>query len=181
MTSFCLYYYRQPDKTKVVYIIQTDLKGRLPMKLIESVLPSNQLSFFSSIRKAIKDGILDKWTAVSISVFHPYTYISHKSCDGTSHVTVTWLHNSFCQMYSALYYESNIYITVISTIHVQFIFLSELSSAWKPWILAKGKILVWWIAVMVLHFWDWVWSPINSVHHELGQLFVTRPHTAIAR
>ena len=60
MTSFCLYYYRQPDKTKVVYIIQTDLKGRLPMKLIESVLPSNQLSFFSSIRKAIKDGILDK-------------------------------------------------------------------------------------------------------------------------
>ena len=95
MTSFCLHYFRQPDKTKVIYIIQTDLKGRIPIKLIESALPTMQLSFFSSVRKAIKDGMLDKWTSVSISVSHPYTYICHNS-----HVTVTWLHNSFCQMHS---------------------------------------------------------------------------------
>ena len=60
MTSFHLHYFRQPDKTKVIYIIQTDLKGRIPIKLIESALPTMQLSFFSSVRKAIKDGILDK-------------------------------------------------------------------------------------------------------------------------
>lgn len=124
MTSFLPYYYRQPEKTKVVYIIQTDLKGRLPMKLIDSVLPSNQLSFFSSVRKAIKDGILDKWTPVSISVFHPYTYISHKSCDChmTTHLflsdvfcTISWIkfisQSSvfivlYMYMYSSYFYQS---------------------------------------------------------------------------
>ena len=102
MTSFCLHYFRQPDKTKVIYIIQTDLKGRIPIKLIESALPTMQLSFFSSVRKAIKDGMLDKWTSVSISVSHPYTYICH-----SSHVTVTWLHNSFC--IPTLYHDSNLH------------------------------------------------------------------------
>ena len=178
MTSFHLHYFRQPDKTKVIYIIQTDLKGRIPIKLIESALPTMQLSFFSSVRKAIKDGILDKWT--SVSVFHPYLHIhpSKQSCD--CHMTTQlFLSDAFLH-----YIMIQIYITVSSIyciICVQFIFLSEISSAWKPWILTRGKILVWGITVIVPHLRDQMWFPLNFVQHQFCKLFITRPHTAIAR
>jgi len=38
-----------------MYIVQTDLKGMLPIRLIDSALPSMQITFFSNLRKAIKD------------------------------------------------------------------------------------------------------------------------------
>lgn len=51
--------YRVPgesNKTKVVSYIQTDLGGMLPKSLVENALPSNQVDFFSALRKALQDG-----------------------------------------------------------------------------------------------------------------------------
>ena len=45
--------YRDPKRTKVVYIINTDLKGKLPPKLVNAALPDIQLSFFKGLHKAI--------------------------------------------------------------------------------------------------------------------------------
>ena len=39
----------------MVSYIQTDLGGMLPKALVENALPSNQIDFFSSLRKALKD------------------------------------------------------------------------------------------------------------------------------
>jgi len=46
----------EPKKTKVVSYIQTDLGGMLPKSLVENALPSNQVDFFSALRKALQDG-----------------------------------------------------------------------------------------------------------------------------
>jgi hypothetical protein len=43
------------NKTKVVSYIQTDLGGMLPQALVENALPSNQVNFFMSLRKALQD------------------------------------------------------------------------------------------------------------------------------
>jgi len=39
----------------VVSYIQTDLAGMLPKALVENALPSNQIDFFCSLRKALQD------------------------------------------------------------------------------------------------------------------------------
>ena len=44
-----------PEKTKVVYIINTDLKGRLPQKLVNAVLPDLQLTFFKGLHRAVAE------------------------------------------------------------------------------------------------------------------------------
>ena len=46
---------RKEKRTKVVSYIQTDLGGMLPKALVENALPSNQIDFFSSLRKALQD------------------------------------------------------------------------------------------------------------------------------
>lgn len=48
------------NKTKMMYVIQTDLKGKIPHYLIDSTLPSVQVSFYGNCRKAIKDKLLEK-------------------------------------------------------------------------------------------------------------------------
>lgn len=48
-----------PKKTRIVSYIQTDLGGMLPKALVESALPSNQVDFFSALRKALQEG--GKW------------------------------------------------------------------------------------------------------------------------
>jgi hypothetical protein len=47
---------REPNKSKVVSYIQTDLGGMLPKALVENALPSNQVDFFMALRKALQDG-----------------------------------------------------------------------------------------------------------------------------
>ena len=47
--------YSADNKTKVVSYIQTDLGGMLPQALVENALPSNQVNFFMSLRKALQD------------------------------------------------------------------------------------------------------------------------------
>jgi len=46
---------RNAKRTKVVSYIQTDLSGMLPQTLVETALPSNQINFFSSVRKGLQD------------------------------------------------------------------------------------------------------------------------------
>jgi len=46
---------RKAKKTKIVSYIQTDLGGMLPKTLVENALPSNQIDFFASLRKALQD------------------------------------------------------------------------------------------------------------------------------
>jgi len=46
---------RKEKRTKVVSYIQTDLGGMLPKTLVDNALPSNQIDFFSSLRKALQD------------------------------------------------------------------------------------------------------------------------------
>ena len=46
---------RRAKRTKVISYIQTDLGGMLPKTLVENALPSNQIDFFSSLRKALQD------------------------------------------------------------------------------------------------------------------------------
>jgi hypothetical protein len=42
-------------RTKVISFIQTDLSGMLPKALVETALPSNQINFFASLRKALEE------------------------------------------------------------------------------------------------------------------------------
>ena len=53
-------YCRDPEKTKVVYIINTDLKGRLPLKLVNAAMPDLQLTFFKGLQKAVAEEIKAK-------------------------------------------------------------------------------------------------------------------------
>lgn len=46
---------REPNKARVVYIIHTFLGGRIPSRLADPALLSLQLSFFSSLTKAVKE------------------------------------------------------------------------------------------------------------------------------
>ena len=46
---------RKEKRTKVLSYIQTDLGGMLPKALVENALPSNQIDFFTSLRKALQD------------------------------------------------------------------------------------------------------------------------------
>jgi len=46
---------RKEKRTKVVSYIQTDLGGMLPKALVENALPTNQIDFFTSLRKALQD------------------------------------------------------------------------------------------------------------------------------
>ena len=57
---FLLRFYRDPEKTKVVYIINTDLKGRLPLKLVNAAMPDLQLTFFKGLQKAVAEEIKAK-------------------------------------------------------------------------------------------------------------------------
>ena len=47
--------FSDPERTKVVYIINTDLKGKLPPKLVNVALPDIQLSFFKGLHKAVAE------------------------------------------------------------------------------------------------------------------------------
>ena len=38
-----------------MYIINTDLKGRLPPKIVNAALPDLQLSFFKGLQKAVAE------------------------------------------------------------------------------------------------------------------------------
>lgn len=59
-TVFLLRFCRDPEKTKVVYIINTDLKGRLPLKLVNAAMPDLQLTFFKGLQKAVAEEIKAK-------------------------------------------------------------------------------------------------------------------------
>ena len=48
-------HYRERGKTKLVYLLHTDLKGKVPTKIVEAALPDMQLSYFSNLRKIIKE------------------------------------------------------------------------------------------------------------------------------
>jgi len=41
------------QKTKAIYIIQSDLRGRLPISLVESSLPSTMVNTFNNLQAAI--------------------------------------------------------------------------------------------------------------------------------
>ncbi|ESN91670.1 hypothetical protein HELRODRAFT_69957, partial [Helobdella robusta] len=45
----------EPQKTRVVSYIQTDLSGMLPKTLVENALPSNQVDFFVTLKKTLQD------------------------------------------------------------------------------------------------------------------------------
>ena len=53
-------HYRDPSRTKLIYTFQTDLRGKIPPKLIETTLPSIQITFFKNLRKAIKENFKEK-------------------------------------------------------------------------------------------------------------------------
>ncbi|CAH1796623.1 unnamed protein product [Owenia fusiformis] len=42
------------DKTKLIHFCQADIGGMLPTSLVESALPSNIVSFYESLREALK-------------------------------------------------------------------------------------------------------------------------------
>ncbi|KAL5482232.1 hypothetical protein EMCRGX_G022531 [Ephydatia muelleri] len=46
----------KPATTRMVLMVQTDPRGSIPHKLIETAVPSVQLQFFTQLRKALKDG-----------------------------------------------------------------------------------------------------------------------------
>ena len=48
------------SRTRLVYAFQTDLKGRIPQKLIDTTLPSIQITFFKNLRKAIGERLKEK-------------------------------------------------------------------------------------------------------------------------
>ena len=48
-------HYRERGKTKLVYLLHTDLKGKVPTKIVEAALPDMQLSYFSNLCKIIKE------------------------------------------------------------------------------------------------------------------------------
>lgn len=56
LNFFCTHLYRKPATTRMVLMVQTDPRGSIPHKLIETAVPSVQLQFFTQLRKALKDG-----------------------------------------------------------------------------------------------------------------------------
>jgi len=46
---------RSPERTRLTTLIQIDLAGMLPQTLVELALPSSQLTFFLSLKQALKD------------------------------------------------------------------------------------------------------------------------------
>ncbi len=53
--NYCVMCFRELEKTRVVYIIHTNLCGRIPNKIIDIAIPSSQINFFSRLLKEISN------------------------------------------------------------------------------------------------------------------------------
>ena len=50
-----LFFSSDPNRTRVVTYIQTDLGGMLPKTLVQNALPTNMLDFFASLRAKLQE------------------------------------------------------------------------------------------------------------------------------
>jgi len=52
---FHLSLYSNPNKCKLVSLIQPDIKGMVPKNLVDSAIPGSMTEFFSSLSAALKE------------------------------------------------------------------------------------------------------------------------------
>ena len=57
--TLCACCCRHKDKTRFVIILQSDLKGKLPTKVVETVIPSVQIHLITDLKKAISDNLAE--------------------------------------------------------------------------------------------------------------------------
>lgn len=56
--------YSEPNKCKLVSLIQPDIKGMLPKNVVESAIPGSMVEFFTKLEEALKkDGKISSWGA----------------------------------------------------------------------------------------------------------------------
>lgn len=54
--------YSDPNKCKLVSLIQPDIKGMLPKNVVESAIPGSMVEFFTKLEEALKkDGKISSW------------------------------------------------------------------------------------------------------------------------
>lgn len=62
--SFAYVTYSDPNKCKLVSLIQPDIKGMLPKNVVESAIPGSMVEFFTKLEDALKkDGKISSWGA----------------------------------------------------------------------------------------------------------------------
>lgn len=62
--SFVYVTYSDPNKCKLVSLIQPDIKGMLPKNVVESAIPGSMVEFFTKLEDALKkDGKISSWGA----------------------------------------------------------------------------------------------------------------------
>lgn len=45
--------FRQPKKTKLVYIAHADIGGQIPLKVVESAVPSAIVTFYTGLKEEL--------------------------------------------------------------------------------------------------------------------------------
>lgn len=153
------------------YLLQQSPKG------YKGQTPYNLINFY-------------RWFLNNSDGYMTVTWPSHMTLKYQSHdpqISVTWLqiilylctmkviqntkkHSPY--LLHCLCPHTCIYYSVICFF---FYFLSS------SWIVADSNVLVCWIIVVILHIREQRGSPLDLVQHELCQLLVTGPHTAVAR
>ena len=54
MEYVLLIFCREPNKTKLVSLIQPDIGGMLPRSLVDSAIPGSMTTFFTELKEALK-------------------------------------------------------------------------------------------------------------------------------
>ena len=58
--------FSEPNKTKLVSLIQPDIGGMLPRTLVDTAIPGSMTEFFSELKEALQnDGKVSSWAEVS--------------------------------------------------------------------------------------------------------------------